>query len=71
MEVSTARIVPSFPMGEAILSARSAGDAATHVGGLFDPRFGFDTERPMPIAARSVWDPIGLCFDRAKAAISD
>ena len=31
----------------------------------------FDTERPMPIAAGSVWGPIDLCFDRAKAAICD
>jgi hypothetical protein len=33
--------------------------------------FGFETERPMPIAAESIWGPIDLCFDRAKAAISD
>ncbi len=32
---------------------------------------GFDTERPMPIAAGSIWGPIDLCFDRAKAAICD
>ena len=37
MEARWHGIAPSFPTGATILSARSAGNAAAHYGGLFDP----------------------------------
>src|SRR5271166_6096144 len=50
-------IVPSFPAGEVILSARSAGDTATRFGGLFDRPSDSPPIDSMPIASRSVWAP--------------
>ena len=46
-----------FRHREDILGVVSADDTATHFWRHGWSRFEFDTERRMPIAARSDWDP--------------